>query len=196
MERPGLAAAARCIAGIVIIAGITGIKSATRSAVSCRRPSGGLRCAARRRDCHHGTCLSCQMNLQNGKRNKTKRQTQLSSTRGIRNGSSKVTVMKLSIVAVAAALALSGPAFAQQLNGSTLGQSQPGVNAGVPYPNTTATDNPAPETTERAAPVENGGAKVQGEAGPKPRKTSGKRSAMKASARKTAPAKDKVTPPN
>jgi hypothetical protein len=57
----------------------------------------------------------------------------------------EVTAMKLVIVAVATMFALSSPAFAQSgssdgLNGSTLGKSMPGVNNGVPYPNTNATD--------------------------------------------------------
>ena len=57
--------------------------------------------------------------------------------------------MKLVIVAVASVLTLSGPAFAQSgssdgLNGSTLGKSMRGVNNGVPYPNTNATDRTAP----------------------------------------------------
>jgi hypothetical protein len=56
--------------------------------------------------------------------------------------------MKLSVVAVAAVFALSSPAFAQSssdgLNGSTLGKSMRGVNNGVPYPNTNATDGTAP----------------------------------------------------
>jgi hypothetical protein len=60
----------------------------------------------------------------------------------------EVTAMKLSIVAVAAVLALSSPAFAQSssdgLNGSTLGKSMPGVNNGVPYPNTNVTNGTAP----------------------------------------------------
>jgi len=52
--------------------------------------------------------------------------------------------MKLSIVAVAAVVALSSPAFAQSynsdgLNGANLGKSMRGVNNGVPYPNTNAT---------------------------------------------------------
>jgi hypothetical protein len=59
-----------------------------------------------------------------------------------------VTAMKLSIVAVAAVLALSSPAFAQSssdgLNGSTLGKSMRGVNNGVPYPNTNMTNGTAP----------------------------------------------------
>jgi len=62
--------------------------------------------------------------------------------------------MKLSIVAVAAVFALSSPALAQSGssdNGLSLGTSQPGVNAGVPYPNPRRrippqeTDNPAPQ---------------------------------------------------
>jgi hypothetical protein len=56
----------------------------------------------------------------------------------------EVTAMKLSIVAVAAVVALSSPAFAQSynsdgLNGANLGKSMRGVNNGVPYPNTNAT---------------------------------------------------------
>jgi hypothetical protein len=72
----------------------------------------------------------------------------------------EVTAMKLSIVAVAAVFALSSPAFAQSsssgdgLNGSTLGKSMPGVNAGVPYPN--------PATTGRTAPVGSSGATQYG----------------------------------
>ncbi len=56
--------------------------------------------------------------------------------------------MKLSIVAVAAVIALSSPALAQGgssdtfssdgLNGAMLGKSMRGVNNGVPYPNTNA----------------------------------------------------------
>jgi hypothetical protein len=62
--------------------------------------------------------------------------------------------MKLAIAAVAAVLALSSPAFAQtgtsdRLNGTTLGQSQNGFSAGVPYPNPAATD-PTPEATHSA----------------------------------------------
>jgi hypothetical protein len=102
--------------------------------------------------------------------------------------------MKLSIVAVAALFALSGPAFAQRLNGGgMLGQSQPGSNAGVPYPNPAAEDDPRPEATERTAPVEDGGAKQQAAAPPKAHKKSGKKTG---GARKTAAAKDKVTPTN
>lgn len=56
----------------------------------------------------------------------------------------EVTAMKLSVVAVAAMFALSSPVFAQSstdgLNGSTLGKSMRGVNNGVPYPNTNATE--------------------------------------------------------
>lgn len=85
--------------------------------------------------------------------------------------------MKVSIAAVAVVFALSSPAFAQTgssdgLNGATLGQSQPGVNAGVPYPNTTATDNPNPAATDRTAPVDSSGAKAKGAAAPKHRKDS------------------------
>jgi hypothetical protein len=94
--------------------------------------------------------------------------------------------MRLSIVVVAAAFALSGPAFAQSdLNGATLGQSQPGVNAGVPYPNTTATDNPAPAATERTAPLENsGGAKQPGATTQKHHKNSGKNFGMQTTGKK------------
>ena len=100
--------------------------------------------------------------------------------------------MKLSIAAVATVFALSSPAFAQDhLNGSTLGQSQPGYNSGVPYPNPAAVDDPVPAAPDaapdRAAPVDAGSAKVQGAATPKPRKKSSK------SAKKAVPAKDKVT---
>ena len=98
--------------------------------------------------------------------------------------------MKLSIVAVATVFALSSPAFAQDhLNGSTLGQSQPGYNAGVPYPNPAAVDDPEPAAPEpeRAAPVDASSAKVQGAATPKPRKKTSK------SAKKAVAAKDKVT---
>jgi hypothetical protein len=61
----------------------------------------------------------------------------------------EVTAMKLSIVAVAAVFALSSPAFAQSynsdgLNGANLGKSMRGVNNGVPYPTTNATDGTAP----------------------------------------------------
>lgn len=79
--------------------------------------------------------------------------------------------MKLSIVAAATVFALSGPAFAGSdgLNGSTLGQSQPGVNAGVPYPNPAAAD-PAPAETERPAPVASSSVKEQGAAPRKHRK--------------------------
>ncbi len=86
--------------------------------------------------------------------------------------------MKLSIVAAATVFALSGPAFAGSdgLNGSTLGQSQPGVNAGVPYPNPAAADpapaetEPAPAATERPAPVASSSVKEQGAAPRKHRK--------------------------
>jgi hypothetical protein len=102
--------------------------------------------------------------------------------------------MKLSIAAVAAVFVLCSPALAQQLNGGeTLGQSQLGTTAGVPYPNRAATDDPTPEATERTAPVESGDAKVQGAAAPKPHKKASKKPA---SAGKTATAKDKVTPTN
>jgi hypothetical protein len=102
--------------------------------------------------------------------------------------------MKLSIAAVAAVFVLSSPALAQRLNGGEmLGQSQPGATAGVPYPNPAAMDDPAPAAAERTAPVESGGAKVQGAATPKPHKKSSKKSA---SAKTTAAAKDKVTPTN
>jgi hypothetical protein len=105
--------------------------------------------------------------------------------------------MKLSFVAMAAVVALSGPAFAQRLNGgATLGQSQPGATAGVPYPNPAATGEPNPEATERTAPDEGSGAKPQGAAPPKTHKNSSKTSGMKISARKTVPSKDKVTPTN
>jgi hypothetical protein len=81
--------------------------------------------------------------------------------------------MKLSIAALAAMFVLSSPAFAQSdLNGATLGRSQPGVNAGVPYPNTTATDNPSPAATERTAPVSSSVAKQQGAASQKHHKNS------------------------
>jgi len=91
--------------------------------------------------------------------------------------------MKLSIVAVAAVFALSGPAFAQNgslggLNGGTLGLSQPGVNAGVPYPNPAAdpipeaTDDPAPTATDRTAPVARSSVKGQNASPPKRRKVS------------------------
>jgi hypothetical protein len=45
--------------------------------------------------------------------------------------------MKLSVLAVATAFALSGAAFAQ--NGLDLGSSMPGSKSGVPYPNPTVT---------------------------------------------------------
>jgi hypothetical protein len=56
--------------------------------------------------------------------------------------------MKLVTVALAAMFALCSPAFAQSgssdgLNGLTLGKSMPGVNNGVPYPNTNVTDGTA-----------------------------------------------------
>jgi hypothetical protein len=85
----------------------------------------------------------------------------------------EVTVMKLSIAAVAAVFVLCSPALAQSdLNGATLGRSQPGVNAGVPYPNTTATDNPSPAVTERTAPVSSSPAKQRGAASQKHHKDS------------------------
>jgi hypothetical protein len=77
----------------------------------------------------------------------------------------EVTAMKLSIVAVAAVFALSSPAFAQSsssgdgLNGSTLGKSMPGANAGVPYPN--------PATTDRTPTVRSSGWNQHGAATPK-----------------------------
>src|SRR6202166_415620 len=57
----------------------------------------------------------------------------------------EVPAMKLSIAAVAAVVELSSPAFAQSynsdgLNGANLCKSMRGVNNGVPYPNTNATD--------------------------------------------------------
>jgi hypothetical protein len=111
--------------------------------------------------------------------------------------------MKLSIAAAAAVFMLFSPAFAQSgdVNGATLGQSQPGVNAGVPYPNRAAPYDPAPEATERTAPVENDGGKVQGAAAPKRHKNASKKSASskksaETSAKKTAAAKDQVTPTN
>jgi hypothetical protein len=105
--------------------------------------------------------------------------------------------MKRSFVAIAAVFALSGPVFAQHLNGGgTLGQSQPGATAGVPYPNPAASDDPGPEATERAAPDESSDAKPQAAAPPKPHKDSSKTSGMKVSAKKTVPSKDKVTPTN
>jgi hypothetical protein len=118
--------------------------------------------------------------------------------------------MKLSIVAVAAVFALSGPAFAQigtsdGLNGATLGQSQPGVNAGVPYhdtapadPTPEAADNP-PAATDRTTPVARGSVKQQSAATPKHRKDSG----MQAGSKKTpappgasAQATAKLAPPS
>ena len=86
--------------------------------------------------------------------------------------------MKLSIMAAAAVFALSSAAFAQNgssggLNGGTLGLSQPGVNSGVPYPNP-ATADPAPEETERTAPVSSSGANVPDAATPKASKKSAK----------------------
>ena len=103
--------------------------------------------------------------------------------------------MKLSVVAAVALLALSGPALAQRLNGGgTLGGSQPGTNAGVPYPNNMTTDEPETEATERPAPVESNEAKPPAVAPAKHPKNSAKKSATKASAKKTAPAKDQITP--
>jgi hypothetical protein len=103
--------------------------------------------------------------------------------------------MKLSIVAAATVFALSSPAFAQTgtsdgLNGTTLGQSQNGFSAGVPYPNPAARDDPTPEAadnptpaaTDRPAPVASSGTKEQGAATPKHRKDSG----MSASRKKPA----------
>jgi hypothetical protein len=115
----------------------------------------------------------------------------------IRKDHQEVTLMKLSIVAVTTVFALSSPAFAQNgssggLNGGTLGLSQQGVNAGVPYPNPAAAD-PAPEATERTAPVEIDGGKVQPAATPKPHKKSSKKSG---GVKKTAAAKDKIIPTN
>jgi hypothetical protein len=98
----------------------------------------------------------------------------------------EVTVMKLSIVAAATVFALSSAGFAQTsdgLNGSTLGQSQPGVNAGVPYPSTTATDNPAPKAAERTAPAAGSEAKPDGATAPKHSKHR-ENSAMKAASKK------------
>ena len=67
-----------------------------------------------------------------------------------------MTVMKLSIVAVAAMFASSNLAFAQTgtsdgLNGATLGQSQNGFSSGVPYPNPGAAD-PTPAATHNPTP--------------------------------------------
>jgi hypothetical protein len=101
--------------------------------------------------------------------------------------------MKRSFVAVAAVFVLSSPALAQ---GDMLGRSQPGVNAGVPYPNPAARDDPSPEATERTAPDDSSAAKPQGAAPTKPHKNSSKTSGMKVSAKKTVPSKDKVTPTN
>lgn len=91
--------------------------------------------------------------------------------------------MKLAVVAVATVFALSNPAFAQTgtsdgLNGTTLGQSQNGFSAGVPYPNPAATDptpeaTPAPAATDRTAPVASSSVKEQGAGTPKHRKDSG-----------------------
>ena len=116
----------------------------------------------------------------------------------------EVTVMKLSIVAVAAVFALSSPAFAQMgtsdgLNGATLGQSQPGVNAGVPYHDTTpadptpeAADNP-PAATDRT-PVARSSAKQQGAAAPKHHKDSAARKKPPAPSGASAQATAKPAP--
>jgi hypothetical protein len=166
MERPGFAAPARCIADI-IIAGITSIS------LGANPPD-----------------------------ERANRETQLNKKADIgvvrasyMKAHQEVTVMKLSIVAVAALLALSGPTLAQRLNGGgILGGSQPGTNAGVPYPNTT-TDGPEPQATERPAAVERSDPKPQ-VAPAKHQKNSGKKSGTKVSAKKTVPPKDKVTPTN
>ena len=65
--------------------------------------------------------------------------------------------MKLFTTAAVAMLALSGAAFAQSgstegMNGLTLGKSMPGVNNGVPYPNTNATDGTATVGRSGATP--------------------------------------------
>jgi hypothetical protein len=67
--------------------------------------------------------------------------------------------MKFVIVAAATMVALSSPAFAQsgssdERNGLMLGKSMPGVNNGVPYPNTNTID----ETTR----VDRSGAAYRG----------------------------------
>ena len=123
----------------------------------------------------------------------------------------KVTVMKLAIAAVATVLALSSPAFAQTgrsdgLNGTTLGQSQNGFSAGVPYPNPAATDptpeathNPAPAATDRTAPVASNGVKEQGARTPKHRKDSGTSASRKKPAAQSgasAQAAAKPAPPS
>ena len=119
----------------------------------------------------------------------------------------EVTVMKLSIVAVAAVFALSSPAFAQMgtsdgLNGATLGQSQPGFSAGVPYHDTTAadptpeaTDNP-PAATDRTAPVARSSEKQQGAAAPKHHKDSAARKKPPAPSGASAQATAKPAPPS
>jgi hypothetical protein len=69
----------------------------------------------------------------------------LNSLRGLLTAQQQeVIAMKLIIATLATVFALAGPAFAQSssdgLNGSTLGKSMRGVNNGVPYPNTNATE--------------------------------------------------------
>jgi hypothetical protein len=119
--------------------------------------------------------------------------------------------MKLSIVAVATVLALSSSAFAQTgtsdgLNGATLGQSQNGVSAGVPYPNPAAADpapeathNPTAAATDRTAPVASSTVKEQGTGTPKHRKDSGSSAARKkspAQSEASAQAAAKPAPPS
>jgi hypothetical protein len=120
----------------------------------------------------------------------------------------QVTAMKLSIVAVATVFALSSPALAQNgssggLNGGTLGLSQPGVNAGVPYPNPAAadptpeaTDEPAPAATDRTAPVASSSVKQQGAAPPKHRKDSAMSASRKKPPAQSAQAAAKPAPPS
>jgi hypothetical protein len=121
----------------------------------------------------------------------------------------EVTVMKVSILAVAAVIALAGPAFAQQLNGATLGQSQPGTNAGVPYPNPATADpapaepDPTPAATERTAPVAGSSVKQQAATPPKhhKKKTAAKKppapsAASTEAAAKPAPASPGASPPH
>ncbi len=89
---------------------------------------------------------------------------ELNSSRGLSIARQpEVIAMKLSIVAMAAVLALCSPAVAQSdrsdgLNGATLGKSMPGSNNGVPYP------NPA---TDGAARVRSGGWSQHGATSPR-----------------------------